>query len=269
MVELLNRRAESIATSNLKGISPSAFAHGEVDLWTFRLDAMPAVQAELSRCLSEDELARAQRYHFDLHRNRFITGRARLREILSRYVGSTPGELLFQTGPAGKPALASWWAKSGIEFNLAHCEHLAVVAVALQGRIGVDVERVRVLEGSMELVRQFFCPHEARLFAGLPAPDQAAAFFSLWTRKEAFLKATGQGIGQHLNRVEVSFLNGDEPKILHLPADVAAGVPASWTLCSLEPARGFVAAVAFEGRLPKLQARCWDVGMEDLLKHRP
>src|SRR5262249_48669543 len=126
-------------------------------------------------------------------------------------------------------------------------EDLALIAITRLGAIGVDVEQIRPVADAGELVERFFSPRENILFTALPDNQKNAAFFNLWTRKEAWLKATGEGIAHSLNRVEVTFLPGEPAQLLALPEK--PGLISDWTLRALTPASGFVSAVA----LPNLQ----------------
>jgi 4'-phosphopantetheinyl transferase len=201
---------------------------------------MPAKLQAMSSLLAADERDRALRYHFERHRERFIIGRGLLRTILGRCLGVNPAEIRFTYNPNGKPLLPE------LEFNLSHCEDLALIAVSRGSRVGVDLERVRVLEDAGELVARFFSPSEHAAYERLLPGEQPQAFFNLWTRKEAWLKATGDGIGHLLNQVEVSFIPGEPARLVRLPGDVREA--ARWRLCDLKPAIGFAAALVHECR---------------------
>jgi 4'-phosphopantetheinyl transferase len=226
-------------------------AREDLHIWAVELDAC----AEAIDCgrdvLSDEERERADRFRFEKHRNRFTIGRACLRQILSRYLGEPAASLSFEHGPNGKPRLAGGF--NGLQFNLAHSETLALVAVTQIGEVGVDVEEVRVLPDFDELVSRFFSARETAAFEQLSEEEKPAAFFNLWTRKEAFLKATGEGIGHGLNRVEVSFLAGEAARFAQLPEDLAVGK--NWILRELAPADGFVGAVTVGGEIKRLE--CW------------
>ena len=222
-------------------------------MWAASLEAGPAALAELAATLSPAELERAARFHFEGHRNRFVAGRGLLRTLLGRCLEADPRDLDFAYGPNGKPSLAGAFGDSGLHFNLAHSEDLALVAITRAARVGVDVERVRSLPDAAELVVRFFSKRESEVFRKLPAERQPAAFFNLWTRKEAWLKATGEGIGHLLSQVEVSFLPGDPARLLSLPKHPAGEM--SWSLQDLVPKAGFVAAMALAVRDTRLC--CW------------
>ena len=210
-------------------------AAGEVHVWKLPLDLDMSTFANFACLLSSDERKRADRFHFELHRSRFIAGRGLLRLILGRYCDVQPAELRFDYAPSGKPALR-WGEGTGssgdaLHFNLAHSEGIAVLAITRVGPVGVDVEQVREFPEISECVRRFFSAREAAEFSTLPCEQQSAALFTLWTRKEALLKAIGEGIGQSLDRVEVTFLPGVPARVLSLPAHLGAG--SEWSLVDL------------------------------------
>jgi len=213
----------------------------EAHLWAFALDCKPTELATFTSLLNPEELARADRYHFSRDRNRFISGRAQLRCLLARYLRTSPQKVDFAYNPRGKPALAQGHRSPRLHFNLAHCEGLAVLAAA-HSDCGIDLEQVRTVPDQDELVRRFFSHSERVSFLQLPSGARAVAFFNLWTRKEAWLKAVGQGIACGLDQVEVSFLPGQPVRLLRLPATILGR--SAWTLETFEPASRFVGAVA-------------------------
>ncbi|MGO8698131.1 MAG: 4'-phosphopantetheinyl transferase family protein [Limisphaerales bacterium] len=131
-----------------------------------------------------------------------------------------------------------------------------MLAITRADAIGIDVERIRPLIEADHLVARFFSARENAVFHDLPPAQKPVAFFNLWTRKEAWLKATGQGIGDLLHAVEVSFLPGEPARFLSLPEDAQA--TASWILHELEPPSGFVAALAISAQTTSLRCCCWD-----------
>lgn len=232
----------------------------DVHVWTMPLDLNSAKLNALESCLSEAECERANRFRFDQHRRRFTAARGYLRNILGLYLEDDPANVKFRYGPRGKPALESGATANGsnLHFNLAHSEELAMLAVSRTGPVGIDLERVRVLEDAEELVTRFFCPAEAAAFRVLPPQLKPTAFFNLWTRKEAWLKATGEGIGHSLHRVQVSFLPGEPVKLLQMPADL--GNAQEWSLLELVTWHGFTAALACWGAAPRVCYRTWEPG---------
>jgi 4'-phosphopantetheinyl transferase len=231
---------------------PDGPSAAPVHVWADVLTAAPEVLAARAATLSAAERDRAGRLRREQDRDRFIAGRGLLREILGRYLQADPRGLEFAYGPQGKPSLAGSFAGSGWHFNLAHSQDLALLAITRAGPVGVDVEQVRLPDDVDELVSRFFSPGESAAFRELAGRQKAAAFFNLWTRKEAWLKATGEGIGALLNRVEVSFLPGEPARLLSLPFG-PGGTP--WALQDLAPAPGFTAALAVATRNALVQ--CW------------
>lgn len=192
--------------------------------------------------LDGEERERAARFRLALHRRRFVAARGALRRILGGYLGMPPAELHFTYGPHGKPALP---AHPELSFNLSHSEDLALLAVTCGPPVGVDVERLRRLDNLEGLARRVLSGRERRRLAALPPEQRQAAFHRAWTRKEAYLKARGEGIFRGLERVEVTFEPGAPPRLVAAADDPLT--TAFWTLCSLEPAPGFIAAVAVAG----------------------
>ena len=197
----------------------------------------------LAETLSEDEWARADRFVYEKHRADFVAARGCLRVMLARYVGCKPGELAFFYGEHGKPALASPWDKSQLRFNLSHSTGLALIAVSMRHEIGVDVEHISRKVGQMQdIAKRYFAPGEYERLCALPREEQRRAFFHCWTRKEAYLKAVGAGLTQSLKNFEVSL--GDEAKLVW----IKEGDTGDWTLRHIEPAKGYVGAVAIAGK---------------------
>jgi 4'-phosphopantetheinyl transferase len=182
--------------------------------------------------LSDEELGRAQRFIQPLHGTRFTRSHAALRLILSRYAGQPPEALVFAKGGGGKPNLADHPA---IRFNLAHSEEATVVAVARADEIGVDVEALRPMDDADGLVERFFSPHEFGAYMALPPARREAAFFTAWTRKEAYVKALGEGLATPLDSFSV---NTDVPARLLEPVEPV------WTFRHLDLSPGYVGALA-------------------------
>jgi len=224
---------------------------GQIHVWAFSLDRSSASHAHFAASLSVDERERAGRFRFDVHRDRFIVGRGVLRGVLGRYLGITADQIQFVYGSNGKPALSK--GADEIRFNLAHSRDLALLAVARNFDLGVDVELIRPIPDAAELVERFFSPSENALFQNLPEQERPVAFFNLWTRKEALLKGTGEGIACSLRSVQVSFLPGEPARLIKV--EDRPGENQRWRLHDLKPAGGFSAALAFETAGPEVS--CW------------
>lgn len=232
----------------------------DIHVWAASLDLPASLLQGLRLTLCPAEVRRADRFHFPEHCARFIAGRGLLRAVLGKCLGAEPGTLEFQYGKHGKPELTGQFAATGLQFNLAHCENLALIAVARNARIGIDVERVRVLTDAGELVTRFFSPRESAAFHALSTAQQPEAFFHLWTRKEAWLKATGLGISQYLAQLEVTFLPGAGARLVTLPESMGADEP--WSLRELRPAKGFAAALCVQADIGEVN--CWRWELSDI-----
>jgi 4'-phosphopantetheinyl transferase len=197
--------------------------------------------------LSDDEFARASRFHFDRDRRRFVAGRALLRSILGRYLDVAPGEVAFAYGPNGKPRLAG----GGLSFNVSHSHGAALFAFTSERRIGVDIERHPAPDDGDAVARHFFAPAEVATLNSLSGDRRSTAFLRCWTRKEAYIKARGDGLSLALDSFEVSLAPGAEPALLstrHDPPDAAR-----WSLADLSShCPGYVAALAIEGGDPTM-----------------
>lgn len=249
---ILSSLAEQIQWPSCPDIPP--LTGEDVHVWATSLAVAPAVLETFAATLSPDETARANKFKFDKHRNRFIAGRGALRAILARYLNTAAADLRFAYSENGKPALTGDFG--GIHFNLAHTEDLALVAVTRIGLIGVDVEAVRPVKNVDELVARFFSKRENELFQKVPEEQKPAAFFNLWTRKEALLKATGEGITRSLSLVEVSFLPGEPARLLAISGDEKKA--GEWSVRDFSPVAGFVGAIAIRARDVRLSRWKWE-----------
>jgi len=227
--------------------------NGEIHVWAVNLQVPKVRILALAKTLSHDETARAARFRFDRDRDRFIAGRGLLRTILAHYVNGNPTQLKFDYGPNGKPALSEPDRSCGVHLNVAHSDDLFLVAVARHWEIGVDVERIHPVADAESIAERFFTQRESDGWRNLPDSQKLPAFFNLWTRKEAWLKATGDGISDLLRRVEVSFLPGEPARLISLPEKIEA--VHYWSLRELIPAPGFIAALAVPAQ--DFHIKCW------------
>lgn len=211
----------------------------EVHLWRTELDLSQEQVCTFASILSEDEKSRAERFYFERDKQRFIVGRGALRSILSRYSGIEPAQLQFEYGSRGKPKLVQGGDR--LQFNLSHSQGLALYGVARHA-IGVDLEYLRPMPDAEKIAQRFFCAGEYRAICAVPSNERHKAFFQIWTAKEAYLKATGDGLAG-LEQVEVSL--GDEPtRLIGIQGDSEAA--SRWTLHHLLPASNFIATIAVE-----------------------
>lgn len=211
---------------------------GELQLWLLRLDIAASLEADLYELLSEDERVRADRFLFPEARRRFVACRGQLRQILGDCLGRPPSSLRFAYSGLGKPSL-----DEPIQFNVSHSHERALLAVTVDGELGVDIEFHSRRMGDMQgLAKRFFSTPEVDGLFALPESQQRAAFFRIWTRKEAILKATGKGLTYPLNRLTVSFAAEAPAELVAMGDDPQEA--ARWKLQHVEPQREYVAAVA-------------------------
>ena len=225
----------------------------EVHVWQATLDQTPTEMQSFSRYLAEDERARAGRFMFTRDRDHFIVARGVLRAILGRYMNRAPESLSFRYGAHGKPALAGEDNRDAIRFNLSHSHGVALYAITRAREVGIDIERIRCDLAVAEIAERFFSPHEVAMLKMLPSKQQRQAFFRCWTRKEAYIKARGEGLSLSLDQFDVSLVPGEPAAILSTQPDPSEA--SRWSLEELSPAPGYVAALAAEGRGWHLT--CW------------
>ncbi len=224
-----------------------------VHVWVARLERSPAELRALASTLSADEMERARRFHFERDQNGFIAARGVLRAILGAYLQVDPGRIEFSYGPQGKPALMG--PDADLTFNLSHSDDVAFVALTRGRTIGVDIERMKPFAEVADVTRTIFSARELAEFRALAPDDQQASFFSAWTRKEAFVKATGLGFSMSVKEVEVSFGPGEEAQLVRLNG--SAGLAKQWTLRDLAAPDGFKAAFAVPGPVLRVVREDW------------
>lgn len=217
----------------------------EVHVWQLDLNLSIATIQSLLPTLSEDEKLRAERFYFQKDRDHFIVGRGLLRQILSSYLGREPNNFSFCYNQYGKPALNAVDGNEQVCFNLSHSHGLALIAVTLNRQIGVDLEYIRSDFSCEEIAERFFSPKERAILRLFSTEMKAEAFFTCWTRKEAFVKALGKGLSFPLNEFDVSLIPG-EPSVLSYVGWNTSG-SCRWLLQELIPRPGYVAALAVEG----------------------
>ena len=220
----------------------------DVHVWQARLDVPPHQLDAFTQLLSADERLRADRFKFEQHRHRFIAGRGLLRSLLARYLGCSPQQLRFGYGSHGKPVLLDF---ESLHFNVAHSQDLALYAVTRDRCLGVDLEQVRTVDNLDSLTRRFFSPSEHAAICEAEAHHQTDLFFRYWTCKEAYLKATGEGLGK-LGGLEIELSLTQPAQLKRLPSEEN---PQHWHLQELDLENDFAAAivVAAPSELVKLQ----------------
>ena len=241
-----------------QSLSPKQFpvlTDDQVHVWRIPLNHSPERTSLSLEILSPDERQRASRFHFDKDRNQFVQARAAQKSILSKYLKVRPQELEFSYGAQGKPALANINADSELRFNLSRRDGLALLAVCRGREIGVDVELVRTGMSLFEIAEISFSARELTTLRGLPESLQASAFYNCWTRKEAYVKARGEGLSFPLKQFDVSLAPGDSVRLLQV-RDNLDDVD-RWTLQEIPVGENYVAALIVEGANLKVTCRDW------------
>jgi 4'-phosphopantetheinyl transferase len=238
------------------GAAPAPLPSGEVHVWSAWLDQPEARVRQLAPLLSDDESRRAARLRFERHRRRFVVGRALLRLLLGRYLGLAPERLRLRGGPSGQPAVEVGGGTE-LAFDLSVSDGLAVYAFAAAPAIGIDVERLDLVDPGRvaRVAERDLSPPERAALRALPEARQRDAFLGCWTRKNAYLKASPGGLGRSPQQVQVA-----------LATDAVAGPAAvewdpsdagRWSLLPVAPAPGFVGALAVPGHGWRTAARRW------------
>jgi 4'-phosphopantetheinyl transferase len=217
---------------------------GEVHIWRSWLDLSPAAIEKATGLLADDEVARARRYRFTRDRGRFVAARAFLRRTLAGYLSTAPARLAFSYGRFGRPELVPSPGDETVSFNLSHSGDMALLAITCERRVGIDIERLEHRADLPAVAAHFFSARENAALNDIPAEGRDLAFYRCWTRKEAFLKALGDGLAYPLDAFDVSL--DLAPRLLRIGNSSEA--PSQWTLHHLEPALGYVAALAIDGR---------------------
>jgi 4'-phosphopantetheinyl transferase len=222
----------------------------EVQLWRIDLEAIRGVEARWQEVLSSDESTRASRFRSPADRQRFVATRALLRKILGGYLATDPKALSFSYSKKEKPSLGAAHAGSDVMFNLSHSGGIALLAFTRRREIGVDVEQVRRDFDLEAIARRFFSAQEQTQLAAVPAEERADAFFRCWTRKEAYIKATGDGLSLPLSQFDVSLGAGETNALLATrPDDSETG---RWRLQEVPGGPGYIGAVCVHGQDWKL-----------------
>lgn len=225
----------------------------EVHVWRASLDQPESVLQCLRTTLSADEAARAARFHFERDRWRFTVARGVLRAILARYLDLAPEDIQFSYGPQNKPALIDTRQNNNLQFNLSHSQNQALYAFACNRDVGVDIEQIRAMSDAEGVARRFFSTCEYAVFQALPPQRRDEGFFNCWTRKEAYIKALGDGLSHPLGTFDVSLRPGEPAALLAVRGD--PGEVSRWSMRALTPVPGYVAALVVEGHDWAL--KCW------------
>lgn len=222
-----------------------------IDAWVVALDDAAATIS--TDVLSADEIARAERFVFDRDRRRFIVCRGALRHVLSGYTGIAPEALVFAYGRNGKPALEG--TENRVAFNVSHAEERAVIAVSGAADLGVDIECTMRTVDFEGLADRFFSRVESAELRSLAASERRQAFYNCWTRKEAYIKATGDGLACPLQSFAVTLQAAAPAAFRWIEGDTAA----DWRLFAFSPAPTYVGAVATRAPIDSIRLRRFEL----------
>jgi 4'-phosphopantetheinyl transferase len=242
-------------TASPWGFPPATIKLGsdEVHVWRASLDESAPRIDDFLHTLATDEQMKAARFYFQKDRVRFITAHGVLRAILGRYLNRAPKCLSFSYSSYGKPALAGESRRDAIRFNMSHSNGMALYAVARDREVGIDLEFMRDDLEVEQIAERFFSRQETETLRALPTDLRKYAFFLCWTRKEAYIKARGEGLSLPLDRFDVSLIPGKPAALLNTRPDSREAL--RWSLRELTLAPAYVSALAVEGRGWSLS--CW------------
>jgi 4'-phosphopantetheinyl transferase len=230
------------------------FPSDRIDVWRVCLVHCEQSEQDLRGILTLDEVAHASRYHFEEDRRRYIRGRAALRMLLGRYLETPPADIRFQYENNGKPEIALPRDSRGLRFSVSDSCGLALIAVGSGSAIGVDIEKVRPLPDFLDIATRFFPAREVQAILALSENKRQEAFFACWTRKEAYLKATGIGLLRPLSEFSVSVDPDGPAELWEVKGDPDAVT--HWSLESVRPGAGYMGALAYKGPVRRVKWLC-------------
>jgi 4'-phosphopantetheinyl transferase len=219
-----------------------------VDLHVIRLDTPVEHIATCRRVLSADEIARAERFRDKTLAECWIVARASLRNILAGYFDLDPAALRFDQQNNGKPIIAPARGEPPLHFNLSHSHYMAAIAITKHGPVGIDIEHLRRIRDWSGVASRFFSPYEQSQLSEVADKNKLHAFYTCWTRKEAVIKATGEGLSARLDEFDVSLRPDSDAVMIADRAEREDDAP--WHLRHFEPQAGYVGAMAIQSQQP-------------------
>ena len=226
---------------------------GHVDIWKCCVKLGDDQIGELSSLLSTEEKARAQRLKIAEKQNQFIIARGRLRQNLGKYLNLDQHAFKFEYAVHGKPYMEERWQGHEISFNVSHSHNFILIAMSLDHQLGIDIEKIQHGKDHTALARRFFSKREQAELTVLPEEIKTRAFYSCWARKEAFVKAVGDGITYGLDTFDVS-VHPDETKPL-INIHTNSGEDITWSVFNIPMDEDYMAALAVTDNT--VSVRCW------------
>ncbi len=218
----------------------------EVHIWRSRVDLPHRQVQALSSVLSREEKSKAHRFVFDRDRARYIVSHGVLRQVLSGYLSVEPHQLTFRAREAGRPELSGEFEGSAVRFNLSHSRNMALLAFTRVLEVGVDIEFMAPLPNVEALAAKHFSEKELKRLRSSPRQQKMEVFYSCWTRREACLKASGDGFRVPMKTVEV--FSAPKDTLGSVPADNDPNELKLFKLVTLYPEANYISAIAAEGR---------------------
>ena len=231
------------APAQLADAQPAALPDKEVAVWLAEIGAENSL-SDWETLLSPDERERAHRFHFPEDWRRYVYGRGLLRCLLGSYLRLDPASLRFTYSEHGKPELASGVSSRLLHFNLSHSGAKLVLVLAWDRRVGADVEEVTGNRDLEQIANRFFSPAERQALLAVDLSARKQAFYLCWSRKEAFLKASGDGLSLPLDQFDVSLQPGQVAALLATRPD--ASEASRWSMHNLDMGPDYAAAVVVE-----------------------
>jgi 4'-phosphopantetheinyl transferase len=228
----------------------------EIHIWVASLDQSIRWLTIFEQMLSVDERQRARRFYFERDQRRFVAGRGMLRVTIGRYLGLEPQKVQFQYSKNGKPFLPPQNQQASLEFNLSHSGELALYALTRNRRIGIDVEILNPVPQAEEIASQFFSANECASIVRLPETLRTNRFLELWTCKEAYIKALGEGLSHPLNQFEITQISRHSKSIVRLDRPIEEA--GTWSITSFRPENGYEAALAADDHDWQLKFGQWN-----------
>lgn len=224
-----------------------------IHIWRANLDLPEAKISHLNTLLSPDEVAKANKFRFPIHRRRYIAARGILRQLLGNYLQISPSKLKFDYGDRGKPRLSNLEHSTPLQFNVSHSQEYALYGLTYHDPIGVDLEYIRKMPDAVKIAQRFFSSREYELIKSTVGKEQQILFFTLWTAKEAYLKAIGTGLAGDLSSIglEVS------PSGLITGTGKEDRAMADWSFYPCLPAMDYTGAIAVQTNKSPKKIEFW------------
>ena len=226
-----------------------------IDVWKVRLDEPVEGDRERS-VLSLDEIARATRFRFEQDRIHFVRCRSTLRSLIGSYLGLHAAEIRFEYLASGKPQIAAEQNPHRLQFNVSHSGDVALIAVCNEQNLGIDIEKVRYDVDTFSLAERFFSTRERAGLRALPDHLRVPGFFACWTRKEAFLKATGEGLSFSLADFSVTTYPDQDPELEEVRGNTE--VRKQWFIADLTMGDGYRAAMVAHSSYSHVKRCDWN-----------